>query len=64
MRHTSTCILNHRNTTCFAKRDAKWWAKHEHPDVKMVQYDDDGNVLIVVRDGCNVRWIEDVSPRR
>lgn len=61
MKYTSTCILNHTNTTRFAKRDEIWWEAHQHPDVKAVRYDDEGNVLTVVRDSNHVRWIEDVS---
>lgn len=63
-RYTSHCILNHTITTYSAKREERWWGDHEHPDVKIVRYDDNGNVLTVVRDGKNVRWIEHVEPSR
>lgn len=60
MRYKSTCILNHTFTTRSAKRNDRWWDGHEHPEVKGVRYDENGNVLTVIRQGNNVRWIEDV----
>lgn len=60
-RYTSTCILNHTITTRSTRREREWWKDHEHADVKIVRYDNEGKVLSIVRDGRNVRWIEDVS---
>lgn len=60
-RYKSTCILNHTITIRSTRREKRWWQDHEHADIKIVLYDDEGNVLSIVRDGRNVRWIEDVS---
>ena len=48
MKQTLTCILNHTYTTRSEERSEKWWAKHEHPEVDDVIYDNNGDVKDVI----------------
>lgn len=47
MKFTSHCILNHTVTTRSRLRRRLWWARHQHPDVEHVVYDDEGYVAVV-----------------